>query len=105
MAREIIITVYLFVFRIFFYIFNLFPQKKKTTFVASFGDNVLHTVGEIEKQTDDQVVILKTSQCKVNFDNASDRIILDFENLNLIEWFISFYLLANSHYYFLVNYI
>lgn len=104
MAREIIITVYLFVFRIFFYIFNLFPQKKKTTFVASFGDNVLHTVGEIEKQTDDQVVILKTSQCKVSFDNASDRIILDFETLNLIDWFKSIYHLATSHHIFVDNY-
>src|SRR5690625_1379660 len=89
MARECFITVYLFVFRILFYIFNLFPQKKKTTFVASFGDNVLYTVKEIEKQTDDQVVILKTSQCKIDFDNDSNRIVLDFETLNLVDWFKS----------------
>lgn len=104
MARELFITVYLFVFRILFYIFNLFPQKKKTTFVASFGDNVLYTVKEIEKQTDDQVVILKTSQCKIDFDNDSNRIVLDFETLNLVDWFKSIYHLATSHHIFVDNY-
>ena len=104
MARELFITVYLFVFRTLFYIFNLFPQKKKTTFVASFGDNVLYTVKEIEKQTDDQVVILKTSQCKIDFDNSSNRIILDFETLNLVDWFKSIYHLATSDNIFVDNY-
>src|SRR5690625_4592895 len=104
MAREIFITVYLFVFRTLFYIFNLFPQKKKTTFVASFGDNVLYTIEEIEKQTDDQVVILQTSQCKVNFDNASDRMILDFETFNLVDWVKSIYHLATSQHIFVDNY-
>ncbi len=104
MARELVITVYLFVFRTLFYIFNVFPQKKKTTFVASFGDNVLYTVKEIEKQTEDQVVILKTSQCKVNFDNGSDRVILNFETLNLIDWLKSIYHLATSQHIFVDNY-
>lgn len=104
MARELAITVYLFVFRTLFYIFNLFPQKKKTTFVASFGDNILCTVKEIEKQTETQVVILKTSQCNINFDNTSDRVILDFETLNLVDWFKSIYHLATSQHIFVDNY-
>jgi len=104
MARECFITVYLFVFRILFYIFNFFPQKKKTTFVASFGDNILCTIKEIEKQTDDQVVILKTSQCKVNFEGVPDRMILSFETLNLVDWVKSVYHLATSQHIFIDNY-
>lgn len=104
MLRELAITVYLFVFRTLFYMFNLLPQKKKTTFVASFGDNALYTIEEIEKQTDDQVIILKTSQCKINFGNASDRIVLDFETVNLLDWIQSIYHLATSQKVFVDNY-
>lgn len=84
--------------------FNLFPQKEKTTFVASFGDNILHTVKEVERQTEDQVVILQTSQCKINFNNASDRVVLRFETLNLIDWLKSIYHLATSRHIFVDNY-
>ncbi|MCM3112013.1 CDP-glycerol glycerophosphotransferase family protein [Lederbergia lenta] len=105
MAREFAITMYLFVFRIIFHIFTLFPQKKKTTFVASFGDNVLYTVKELEKQIDnEQIVILKTSQCKVNFTDDPNRMVIGFENRNVIHWFRSIYHLATSSKIIVDNY-
>ncbi len=104
MARELIISVYLTFFRVFFYIFKLFPQKKKTTFVASFGDNILYTVKELEKQSDYQVVILKTSHCKVSFEESSNRTILNFETVNIIDWIQSIYHLATTQKVIVDNY-
>ncbi|WP_284138996.1 MULTISPECIES: CDP-glycerol glycerophosphotransferase family protein [unclassified Virgibacillus] len=105
MAREFAVTAYLFVFRIFFELFKRFPQKKKTTFVASFGDNILFAAQEVEKQTDDQVVILSTSQCHINFkEMLATKQILAFEPSNLINWIQSIYHLATSHKVFVDNY-
>ncbi|PWA12876.1 CDP-glycerol--glycerophosphate glycerophosphotransferase [Pueribacillus theae] len=104
MGREAAIFVYLLVFRLFFHIFKWYPQKKKSTFVASFGDNILFTVEELEKQTDEQVVILKTSQCKVNFEERPNRIILHFELRHFMDWVRSIYHLATSPKIFVDNY-
>lgn len=104
MVREIAITFYLCVFRLFFTFFKLFAQQKKTTFVTSFGDNVLHTVNELEKTVDDQIVILKTNQCRVDFDVKPKRIILLFEPYRLPSWVRSIYHLATSRVVFIDNY-
>lgn len=103
MARELAINLYLLVFRIIFNICKLFPQKKKTTFVSSFGDNVLYTVNELEKQIDDRVVILKTSQCRIDF-NKGERTVLLFEPKHIFEWARSVYHLATSRMIFVDNY-
>lgn len=103
MAREIAVTVYLFVFRTLFYMFNMFPQKKKTVFVASFGDNILFTLKEVEKQVDDPVVILKTSQCKVDFGQTSGKE-LTLEIMHLFSWVQSIYHLATADKVFVDNY-
>lgn len=102
MARELVITVYLLVFQILFNAFKLFPQKKKTIFVASFGDNILYTLNELEKRTDDPVVILKTSQCKVYFGQSA--MVLNFEPMNLLQWIQSIYHLATANKIFVDNY-
>lgn len=105
MAREIAITFYLFVFRLLFLAFKRFPQKEKTTFVASFGDNILYTLKEVEKQTRSRIVILKTSQCKVDFaDDNRRRIIRKFEVIHLLDWIRSIYHLATSKTIFVDNY-
>ena len=103
MPRELAVSLYLFVFRILFNTFKLFPQKKKTIFVASFGDNILFTLKELEKRTDEQVVVLKTSQCKVDFD-APDRTILDFEPRHFFDWIRSIYHLATATMVMVDNY-
>ncbi|VEF49626.1 CDP-glycerol:poly(glycerophosphate) glycerophosphotransferase [Bacillus freudenreichii] len=100
MVREIAIQLYLFVFRFFFTIFSSCPQKKKTTFVASFGDNVLYTKIELEKQIDNQVVVLKTASCRVDFEGT----VLDFEPMRFLDWVRSIYHLATSNVIFIDNY-
>ncbi|WP_077329253.1 CDP-glycerol glycerophosphotransferase family protein [Virgibacillus siamensis] len=102
MARDFFISLYLSVFSIIFNIFKIFPQKKKTVFVASFGDNILFTLKELERQAEDQVVILKTSQCKTDF--GSERLTLDFETANILDWFRSVYHLATSRKVIVDNY-
>lgn len=104
MAREVAVFFYLFVFRLFFTIFSICPQKKKTTFVASFGDNVLFTLNTVEKQTDHEVVILKTAQCRMDFGDKADRLILDFEPRRFFEWIRAIYHLATSKVIFIDNY-
>ena len=104
MAREVLIAIYLFVFRVTFNTFKIFPQKKKTVFIASFGDNIFHVLKEVEKQTDEQVVILKSSQCRIDFNDDLHRTILNFETYNIIDWLQSIYHLATARHIFVDNY-
>src|SRR5690625_125738 len=104
MARELAVTIYLFIFRLLFNSFKLFPQKKKTVFVASFGDNILYTLKELEKQTEEQVVMLKTSNCKITFKDAPNRKQLSFTSINPVDWVKSIYHLATCHKIFVDNY-
>lgn len=105
MAREIAITLYLFVFRCIFYICKLFPQKKKTTFVASFGENVLFTMKALERQIDDHpIVLITTPQCKIDFQHRPNRTLLRFDRSHILEWFRSIYHLATSETIFIDNY-
>lgn len=103
MARELAISIYLFVFRLLFDSFKRFPQKKKTVFVASFGDNVLFTLKELEKQTDERIIILKANTCKINFENTS-AIIIEFNPLHFYKWIQSIYHLATTNNIFIDNY-
>jgi teichoic acid glycerol-phosphate primase len=105
MFRELLIFLYLSIFRIPFTIFRLFPQKKKTVFVSSFGDNTLFTAKEVSKQTESQIIILKTSQCKVDFrsENA-DWVVLEFEVSHILDWLRSIYHLATAQKVFVDNY-
>src|SRR5699024_3415731 len=104
MVRELAISLYLLIFSLFFYTFRLLPQKKKTTLVTSFGDNVLYTVKEIEKQTNEPIVILKTAQCKVDFGESSRLSVLEFEVSSPFDWVKSIYHLATSRFVFVDNY-
>ncbi|MBP1948784.1 CDP-glycerol glycerophosphotransferase family protein [Virgibacillus litoralis] len=104
MIRELVLSIYLFILRMFFNLFTLFPQKHKTTFVASFGINIIYTINELEKQTDHQVVILKTPQCKNTYEDGPRRTILRFGSLNIISWVRSIYHLATSKLVFVDNY-
>lgn len=104
MVREIFVSLYLFVFRLLFDCFKLLPQKKKTIFVASFGVNILYTLKELEKQTDEKVVILKSSSCKINYKESSNRKQLNFNPVNVLDWVQSIYHLATSRTIFVDNY-
>ncbi|GAA0604914.1 CDP-glycerol glycerophosphotransferase family protein [Virgibacillus siamensis] len=62
----------------------------------------MFTLKELERQTDDQVVILKTSQCKTDF--GSERLTMDFETANIFDWFRSVYHLATAQKVIVDNY-
>lgn len=104
MAREFAVSIYLFVFACFFSLFKCYPQKKKSTFVASFGDNILFTVKELEKRTDEQIVILKTSQCHVNFEEHVSHPVLQFQLRHPFQWIRSIFHLATSTTVIIDNY-
>src|SRR5699024_5272535 len=104
MARELAVTIYLFIFRLLFNSFKLFPQKKKTVVVASFGDNIMYTLKELEKQTEEQVVMLKSSSCKITFKDTPNRKQLSFTSINPVDWVKSIYHLATCHKIFVDNY-
>ncbi|AIF44615.1 CDP-glycerol glycerophosphotransferase family protein [Virgibacillus sp. SK37] len=104
MARELIISIYLFAFRNVFCFFKLWPQQRKTTFIVSFGQNVLFTVNELEKRTDEQIVILKTANCSMPFREKKSRKVLCFKAYAILDWFRSVYHLATSRYVFADNY-
>jgi len=104
MVRELAISLYLFVFRILFNIFKLFPQKKKTSFVTSFGDNVLYTVNALEEKYSEEIVILKTNQCQVDFNDNDGRTVVHFDLSHPFDWVRSIYHLATSRMVFIDNY-
>ena len=104
MAREFAIFLYLLVFRVVFVFFKVFPQKEKTTFVASFGDNALFTLQELEKHKEHPTIILKTEQCKVHYVPTSTRTIIHFSPKRVFTWIKSIYHLATSRHIFVDNY-
>lgn len=95
MARELGITIYLFVFRMIFTICKLFPQEKKTVGVASFGDNLFYTVNSLNNFTDEEIIILKVPSCRYEFDSSKCRSI-PFDIKHPISFLKSIYHLATA---------
>src|SRR5690625_642052 len=104
MLREFAINVYLIVFRLLFNFFNMFANHNKTTFITSFNGNVEDTIIELEnKMADDhQIIILKSSNCKLNFGEERHYHILNFEKAK--HFIQSIYHLATSRYIIADNY-
>ncbi|MCT1576577.1 CDP-glycerol glycerophosphotransferase family protein [Oceanobacillus kimchii] len=75
MARELAISIYLFAFRVLFSIFKLYPQRKKTVAVSSFGDNIAFTVNYLQNLTDEEIVILQELNSKFKLDSNKHNII------------------------------
>jgi len=106
MVREIAVSVYLFVFSCLFTLFKCYPQTEKSVFVASFGDNILFAVKELEKRTDEQIVILKTSQCRLDFEKHLEHrhLIVPFSLKNPVQWIRSIFHLATAAKVIIDNY-
>ncbi|MUK87365.1 CDP-glycerol glycerophosphotransferase family protein [Ornithinibacillus sp. L9] len=75
MAREFAISIYLVLFQLFFTIFKLFPQKKKTVCVASFGDNIYFTTRSLREISDQEIIILQDKSCSYPFDPSIAEVI------------------------------
>ncbi len=92
------------IFKLLFNMFQLFPQRKKTTLVASFGDNIFFVADELSKTQDHEIIILKHPKCPINFDNIKKSKVYSFECINLFHWIISIYHLSTSKMVFVDNY-
>ncbi|MFD1168533.1 CDP-glycerol glycerophosphotransferase family protein [Oceanobacillus caeni] len=79
-------------------------MQQKTTFVASFGRNILYTMREVEKTTDHRIVILKVHPCNITFKKRPRRRIISFKVGNFIDWMESIYHLATSEKVIVDNY-
>lgn len=105
MVRDILIELYLLLFRVLFNIMKLFPLQNKVCFVVSFGDNSLYVYEEMRQQNrHEQVVFLKKSACSLKAEQTEDATIINFETMNLIDMFRSIYHLATSQYIMIDNY-
>lgn len=103
MVREALIAIYLFIFQIVFQTFRLFPFKQKTTFIATFGDNILYMIQELEKETDHPFVIIKMPSCSLPFSELTSRTVLRFDSP--MQWIQAVYHLATSRILFVDNYL
>lgn len=106
MKSEIIISIYLFFFKIIFSIFNLLPLKTKTVFLSSFGDNALFIAHELASSKKHRLVFINQTSCKMDFSTipTDNKKIYTFESLNIVDTLFSIYHLATSKYVFVDNY-
>ncbi|MBT2757221.1 CDP-glycerol glycerophosphotransferase family protein [Mesobacillus foraminis] len=105
MMREILITLYLTVFKVLFNIFKMFPLKNKVTFTVSFGDNSKYVYDEIRrKDIDVEVAVLYKGAAGSHFQECRDIDLIPFESGNLASFLKSIYHLATSKYIIIDNY-
>jgi CDP-glycerol glycerophosphotransferase (TagB/SpsB family) len=105
MVREIVIGLYLILFKIQFNFFKLLPIKDKVTFVVSFGQNSIDVYNEmVRQQVQYDVVFL----CKLGSDVRKDQYgnvkFLAFETINIVDMVRSIFHLATSKYVIVDNY-
>lgn len=102
--REIVIFIYLLIFKILFNICKFFPLKRKVTFVISYGENLFHLQEEMIKQrVQDEIVVLYKSTCKYDLDKYNVKK-YRFESLSIRDTILSTYHLATSKHVLLDNY-
>ncbi|MDA1847170.1 CDP-glycerol glycerophosphotransferase family protein [Bacillus cereus] len=105
MLREIIVAIYLVVFKIIFNIVNIAPLKNKVTFIMSYGENLIFIYEEMKRQhIDCEVVFLYKSTCKYEVKNYPDVKAVAFETKNIIQTIKAIYHLATSRYVIIDNY-
>lgn len=103
MLREFVISIYLVVFKLIFNIFHIYPQKEKTVCVASFGDNIFYAVKAIRQFSDQEIIILKDSNCHYPFD-PSIGTILNFSVKHPISFIKSIYHITTGKTILIDNY-
>lgn len=105
MVKEILISIYLMIYQITFFLLKIFPQKNKVTFVSSFGDNVFHVAQALSVTGyTDQIIILKTRDSEHEFEQINNVQSYFFAITRLKDYFLSLYHLATSNIVFIDNY-
>ncbi|WP_170158489.1 CDP-glycerol glycerophosphotransferase family protein [Aquisalibacillus elongatus] len=83
----------------------MFPIRKKTTFVSSFGDNIYYSWEQVVQLTDHEAIILNTNGTHYDFGHQNRTKILNFHLLqNPISFIRGIYHLATSKFVFIDNY-
>jgi len=105
MARDLLIGLYLLLFKGLFNLCKIFPTKDKVTFVVSFGENSLNVYEEMKKQhITSEIVFLKKSSCSYDLETLTDAKVLQFETRNIMDLVGSIYHLATSKHILVDNY-
>lgn len=106
MIREILISVYLIVFKVIFNFFKLFPLKNKVTFVVSFGDNAKFVLEELKKgNSNSDIVCLYTKpSAQAVFEGYDEIKLIPFESGDVLKTINSIYHIATSKYIIIDNY-
>ena len=106
MFKEFLIAGYLSLTKTIFVVCKLFPVKNKSVMVSSFGDNTDYVAREILRQNKSEVVILTSRKSNYSFEHLglSNRNIITFDRLNMINYIRSMYHLATARVVFVDNY-
>ncbi|EMF47554.1 N-acetyl-beta-D-mannosaminyl-1,4-N-acetyl-D- glucosaminyldiphosphoundecaprenyl glycerophosphotransferase [Planococcus halocryophilus Or1] len=89
MIKEFGISIYLFLFKVLFALFKLFPLKNKTVFLSSFGDNAFFIANELSKSQQHQMIFINQAKCKLDFTTipTDNKKIYSFETSNILDTF------------------
>jgi len=105
MVRELIIELYLFLFKMLFLLFKPLEVKDKVTFVVTFGQNSIFVYEEMLRQkTPYEAVFLRKKSCSYDFSEYSNTRVINFETKNPLDLIKSIYHLATSKYVIIDNY-
>lgn len=106
MMKELVVSLYLFIFKVVFNFSKLFPLRNKTVFLSSFGDNAFFLAKEMADAKTHQLVFINQKRCNLDFSSipAKNKKIYSFETANILDTLCSIYHLATSKYVFIDNY-
>ncbi|WP_142317627.1 MULTISPECIES: CDP-glycerol glycerophosphotransferase family protein [Bacillus] len=105
MIRELMVEIYLILFGILHNMMQVFPIKKKVTFIMSYGENLFFIYEEIQRQgINYEVVFLYKPTCKYEVDSYSNVKSYKFETKNILHTIKSIYHLSTSQYIIVDNY-
>ncbi|WP_213422091.1 CDP-glycerol glycerophosphotransferase family protein [Bhargavaea massiliensis] len=105
--KDILISLYVRLVSLFFSFFKLFPLRKKTVFLSSFGNNAWYVANELGKTDNQPVIFLNDSRCRIDFSDTAParKKVYTFETGNIRHMMMSIYHLATAKYVFIDNYV
>lgn len=105
MLREIIIKVYLALFKCIFNVFSVFKIRENKTVVMSYlGFNSKFIVDELSKDEKKTIIVFKTEDTKVEFEGKNNVKIYDLTKNKIVNNIILIFNMATSKYIFVDNY-
>src|SRR5699024_11958122 len=103
MFKSFKINLFLLHFKLVFILFKVFTLQKITTFVTDYAVNVTYVTSQVDLQTNEDIIILKSEDCLEEFDEDRFRVIL-FSSKKLFSYLKSIFHLATSRYIIVNSY-